>query len=305
MRTHFDSSPTRNVCAPRAVLERDAPAKRHEPAHEQRLNAVREAPYHILRLLRTRRLQPVHVYLRHGRLEGQSRVPSHAHEYREYRRRRERLPLLRERRVQWVLLECGSVCTRLPYCRGGKRPLDTPTKNKKEWNHAFSQWSTRYTMAKKTLTQEPEILVWSLYGRTPVMRCQALVPGEAPSRSVSPFASATRGAKERDILPVMRDEVPNCLEERWIGYALCGRDESDNFDDERFGCHRLLLFNVTTTTKSGKEKVEGLLYLLPLGTERMTDLNPLLVALFRYHRLEITVTGLGLGLGAALHTRIY
>ncbi len=56
-----------------------------------------------------------------------------------------------------------------------------------------------------------------------------------------------------DLLPVMRDEVPNRLEERWFGYALFGRDESDKFNGERFGCHMLLW---VTTKKSNTGRGE-------------------------------------------------
>lgn len=38
----------------------------------------------------------------------------------------------------------------------------------------------------------------------------------------------------------MREKVPNRLEERWVGHALVCRDESDNFDGKRSGCHCLM-----------------------------------------------------------------
>lgn len=116
---YLDSSPTGDVRAPRDVLERDAPAEPEEPGHHQRLDAVREPAYLVLRRLRALHLRPVHVYLGHWRLEAAPRVPGKVHEEREHWHRRERLSPPRERRVRRVLLECGGVRTRLPHCQGG------------------------------------------------------------------------------------------------------------------------------------------------------------------------------------------
>jgi hypothetical protein len=57
-------------------------------------------------------------------------------------------------------------------------------------------------------TYDPEILGCSLDRRTPVLRYQTLVP---TILYVSPLP---RQETERDLLPVVRENVPNCLEER-------------------------------------------------------------------------------------------
>jgi hypothetical protein len=79
--TNLDGPPPGEVDASRAVLDRDAPAERDEPAREEGLGAVRQSAHalmHLLRLGRIRVQRHVGVHLRDGRLERAQRVPGDA-----------------------------------------------------------------------------------------------------------------------------------------------------------------------------------------------------------------------------------
>ncbi|KAH8987761.1 hypothetical protein EDB86DRAFT_2949322 [Lactarius hatsudake] len=114
----------------------------------------------------------------------------------------------------------AAACARV--CHTARRVCqDTPTETCRPhgaWGalgHCFAR-ASRCTLYK-ALTQDPVKLLRSLHRRAPVLCRQAF------------------------LLPIMRDEVPNRPEERRTGYALFGRDKLDDFNNERFEFHGLLL----------------------------------------------------------------
>ena len=112
--TNLDGPPPAEVNAPRAVLDRDAPAERDEAAHLQRLDAVRQAAYPLLRLRRARVVQAVDVHLRDGRLDRAPRVAREADVEVKDRSRREDLALFEEDGVGRVRFDGRCVRVRLP-----------------------------------------------------------------------------------------------------------------------------------------------------------------------------------------------
>jgi len=117
--TNLDSPPPAEVNTPRAVLDRDSPAERDEPAHLQRLDAIRQAAYPLLRLRRPRVVRPVDVHLRDGRLDRAPRVTREANVEVEDRPCREDLSFFEEGGVGRVRFDGGCVRVRLPDCAAG------------------------------------------------------------------------------------------------------------------------------------------------------------------------------------------
>ena len=135
--TNLDSPPPAKVNTPRAVLDRDPPAERDEPAHLQRLDAIRQAAYPLLRLRRPRVVRPVDVHLRDGRLDRAPRVAREANVEVEDRPRREDLSFFEEGGVGRVRFDGGRVRVRFPDCAAGRGIKELPVGT--GWAHVGRQ----------------------------------------------------------------------------------------------------------------------------------------------------------------------